>query len=94
MPVTSAQQLKDHAERAIAARRAEKAEYFARLLFLSSIKADDMRRAQEWEWEQLGKAAEEDGKTYGAPGAVTREAILRRLRELEAANAHVGLVLA
>lgn len=83
---TVALQLQSHAQTAIAKRRAAKAEYFAQMLFLAAIKAEDMARAREHEWAQLQEVAREHGKNYGTPGFETRRAILQRLQQLEAAR--------
>lgn len=71
-------------EAAIARRRAEKAEFFAQLLFMFSIPSDQLNANRDFEWQELRRAAiTARGRDYGVPSHTCRLMILARLREME-----------
>ncbi len=81
--MTPAQSLHEHARRAIAKRRYEKAQYFAGLLFMIGVPSEQLDPKRDFEWIELQRAAETHGKSYGVPSFETRLMILCLLREYE-----------
>ena len=80
---TPAHKLLQHAQRSIAKRRFEKAQYFAGLLFLIGVPSDQLDPKRDFEWIELQRAAETHGKKYGVPSYETRLMIVTLLREYE-----------
>lgn len=79
--------LLDRAQRAIAARRAFKAQHMAFTAWAcpsGPITAEALESAQEHDWEQLARAAAMNcGQTFGIPSVETRKLVLDRLRDFE-----------